>query len=85
MTFGLALLLFIAAGPYKSCARGEGEEEDVYNGIPGAAACVFESDHHTLRNVGQGHVVLEEGGEARQAAASAGTNFLNPGPFRYQC
>ena len=37
--------------------------------IPVAAACVFESNHHTVRKVGQGHVVfkLEEGGEEERA------------------
>ena len=35
--------------------------------VPGAAACVFESDHHALRNVGQGHVVLEESKEEGSA------------------
>ena len=34
----------------------------MYYGIPVAAAWVLESDHHALRNVGQGHVVVEEGG-----------------------
>ena len=49
----------------------KGEEEDVYTyGIPLAAACVFESDHQALRNVGQGHVVLEEGGEEEGSAGS---------------
>ena len=39
-------------------------------GIPLAAACGFESDHHALRNVGQGHVVLEEGGEEEGSTRS---------------
>ena len=44
-----------------------------HDGIPVAAACVFESDHHALRNVGQGHVVLEEGDkEAREAEWTGG-------------
>ena len=46
-------------------------------GILLAAAFAYESDHHALRNVGQGHVVLEEGGEeefheAREAEGTAG-------------
>ena len=42
----------------------------MYYGIPVAAACAFEVDHHTLRNVGQGHVVLEEGVEEEGSARS---------------
>ena len=42
----------------------------MYYGISLAAACGFESDHHALRNVGQGHVVLEECGEEEGSARS---------------
>ena len=35
----------------KAVRGGEGEEKDVYYGVPVAAACEFESDHHALRRV----------------------------------
>ena len=35
---------------------GGEEQEEVCYGIPLAAAFVFESDHHTLQNVGQGFI-----------------------------
>ena len=40
-----------------------------------AAAFAYESDHHALRNVGQGHVVLEEGGEEEWSARSRGNSW----------
>ena len=46
-----------------ACFCDDLEEEDVCYGILLAAAFAYESDHHALQNVGQGHVVLEEGGE----------------------
>jgi len=38
--------------------------------LPLAAASAYESDHHALQREGQGHVVLEEGGEEEGSARS---------------
>ncbi len=36
------------------------------------------SDHHALRNVGQGHVVLEESGEEEWSARGRGNTEEEP-------
>ena len=49
----------------------------MYYEIPLATAFVYESDHHALPNVGQGHVVLEEGGEEEGSARSRVDRAVN--------
>ena len=44
-------------------------------GILLAAALAYESDHHALRNVGQRHMMLEEGGEEEWSARSRGSSW----------